>query len=296
MRSFFYSIKQAFVQINRNRTMTVTSLFSITAMLLILGMFFVVAVNLNLLTQSAKDQFDMVEIYIADDTSDENITAMRDSLLGLSYVSDVEYLDKEDAMAEMKARWGDNGYLLDNLSQNPLPRSLRVTLKNIEDSQKVVDYARAFTGIEEVKYGQSEVEKILKITNAIQIGALIIIVFLIIVSVIVVSNTVKLTVLARGREISIMKYVGATNWFIRGPFLAEGILIGLMAALISSGIITGLYSLIESNMSEKFLVMLSTEMVPESFLSGNLMIIFIALGVSIGAIGSLISMRRFLDT
>ncbi|MCI6712203.1 MAG: permease-like cell division protein FtsX [Anaerovoracaceae bacterium] len=296
IKSFFYSLKQALVQLNRNKTMALTSLFSITAMLLILGMFFILVVNVNLLTESAKDQFDMVEVYMLDDATDDQINTIMDSVKTLDYTDTVEFLDKDDAMDEMKDRWGDNGYLLDGLQENPLPRSIRITLKNIEDSQELVDYVSNFEGIEKVKYNQSEINKILKITNSIQVGALVIIVFLIFVSIIVVSNTVKLTVLARGREISIMKYVGATNWFIRGPFLIEGIIIGILAALISAGVICGLYSLIIANISEQMLVMFSTGLVPVAFMTENLIVIFLALGVSIGAMGSMISMRRFLDT
>lgn len=296
IKSFFYSLKQALVQLNRNKTMALTSLFSITAMLLILGMFFILVVNVNLLTESAKDQFDMVEVYMLDDATDDQINTIMDSVKTLDYTDTVEFLDKDDAMDEMKERWGDNGYLLDGLQENPLPRSIRITLKNIEDSQELVDYVSNFEGIEKVKYNQSEINKILKITNSIQVGALVIIVFLIFVSIIVVSNTVKLTVLARGREISIMKYVGATNWFIRGPFLIEGIIIGILAALISAGVICGLYSLIIANISEQMLVMFSTGLVPVAFMTENLIVIFLALGVSIGAMGSMISMRRFLDT
>ncbi len=296
IKSFFYSLKQAVTQVNRNKTMTFTSLFSITAMLLILGMFFILAVNVNLLTENAKDQFDMVEVYLLDEATDEQVSDIIDSAEDLNYTDTVEFLDKDDAMVEMQERWGENGYLLEGLQENPLPRSVRITLKNIEDSQELVDYMSNFDGIERVKYNQSEINKILKITNSIQVGALVIIIFLIVVSIIVVSNTVKLTVLARGREISIMKYVGATNWFIRGPFLIEGMIIGILAALISSGVICGLYSLLTANMSEQMLVLFSTGLVPVSFMTINLVIIFLALGVSIGAMGSMISMRRFLDT
>lgn len=296
IKSFFYSLKQAVTQVARNKTMTFTSLFSITAMLLILGMFFILAVNVNLMTESAKEQFDMVEVYLLDETTDEEVSAIIDRMDSLSYVKSTEYLEKEDAMAEMKERWGENGYLLEGLTENPLPRSIRITMNNIEDSQKVVNYLDGFEGIEAVKYNQSEVNKILKITNSIQIGALVIIAFLIIVSIVVVSNTVKLTVLARGREISIMKYVGATNWFIRGPFLIEGIIIGIIAALISAGLICGLYSAVSSHVTEQMLVLFSTGLVPVSFMTVNLIVIFLSLGVSIGAMGSMISMRRFLDT
>lgn len=284
------------MQVNRNKTMTFTSLFSITAMLLILGLFFILVVNVNLLTESAKDQFDMVEVYMLDEATDDQIDTLMAAVESLDYTDTVEFLDKDDAMDEMKDRWGDNSYLLDGLQENPLPRSVRITLERIEDSQSVVDYVSNFEGIEQVKYNQSEINKIIKITNSIQVGALVVIVFLIFVSIIVVSNTVKLTVLARGREISIMKYVGATNWFIRGPFLIEGMIIGILAALISSGIICVLYSLLTASIGDQMLVMFSTGLVSVAFMTENLIVIFLALGMSIGAMGSMISMRRFLDT
>ncbi|MDD3170013.1 MAG: FtsX-like permease family protein, partial [Eubacteriales bacterium] len=151
-------------------------------------------------------------------------------------------------------------------------------------------------GIEDIKYYKDTVDQLMKVTGFIQIGAMIVIIFLVIVSVVVVSNTIKLTVLAREREISIMKYVGATNWFIRGPFLIEGILIGILSALISVGIISFIYYKITELIGQEIFVMLSTTMVPGAFLVVHLVWIFLALGVSIGACGSIISMRRFLDT
>ena len=111
-----------------------------------------------------------------------------------------------------------------------------------------------------------------------------------------VSNTIKLTVFARSREITMMKYVGATNWFIRGPFLVEGMLIGMFSALISVGIIALTYSKISELIGQDVFIILSTPMVPVSFMTINLISIFLAVGISIGACGSIISMRRFLDT
>lgn len=296
-KSLVYSLKQALMQIARNKSMTLSSLFSITAMLLILGMFFVLAVNVNLMTESAKNQFDTVEIFIVDNASDEEVAKLRDKLETSSYSGEVTYLDKEDAMEIMKSRWGERAYMLDGIPENPLPRSIQIRLENVEESDEFVEYVNGFENpiIEDIKYGESAIKKMIKITDGIQIGALVVIAFLIIVSVVVVSNTIKLTVLARGREISIMKYVGATNWFIRGPFLAEGIIIGIVAAVISAIIMSVLYSMLKINFSEQMLLMFSTGLVPVSFLAGNLIVIFLSLGVSIGAIGSLISMRRFLD-
>ncbi len=295
-RTFAYAMRQAVRQTRRNKAMMFTSLFSITAMLLILGIFLILAVNVNLLTDSAREQFDMVEIYLDETIREEEVQLLANQLNEISYVDHVAYVSKEDAMKVMRKRWGDKAYLLDGLTDNPLPRSLQVTLKDIRDSEKLADAASKMTGVEDVKYDKTEISKILKITNAIQIGALVVILFLVIVSIVVVANTIKLTVLARGREISIMKFVGATNWFIRGPFLAEGILIGILSAVLSTAAVSALYYFAVVNFSEKALVLFSMQLVPVSYFAVNLTIIFLALGIGIGAIGSVISMRRFLDT
>ena len=118
--------------------------------------------------------------------------------------------------------------------------------------------------------------------------------FLIIVSIVVVSNTIKLTVLNRSREINIMKYIGATNWFIRGPFLGEGIIIGIVSAAISVGLTIFGYTKLIDAIGEQVFSILSVPMVPVDFLALNFTWIFLALGVSIGACGSIISMRKFL--
>lgn len=289
-------MKQAATQVFRNRTMTVASVFSITAMLLILGLFFILVVNVNLASENAKKQFDTIQIYLLETTE---FTEAKDMITSLNSVPEVEeavYVDKEMAMDEFRQRFGDKGYLFDVLPKNPLPNSIRITVSNLENIDLVVEVAKTFEGVEDIKYYQTEINQILKITNFIQLGALIVIAFLVFVSVVVVSNTVKLTVLAREREIGIMKYVGATNWFIRGPFLAEGMLIGCLSAMISAGLIAVIYYKLCELFSVQAIALLSTSLVPLDFLIWNLVWIFLALGVSIGAFGSIISMRRFLDT
>lgn len=294
--SIKYSLKQAFIQVFRNRNMSVASVFSITAMLLILGLFFVLIVNINMAAESAKKDFDTVQVYLLDETTQEKAGEMIDKIKDTRGVSNAEYLSKEDALQDWKSDWGDKAYLLDSLTENPLPNSIVVTVEDLETSDSVVNSLRNFDGIEGVKYYKETVEKLVKITNFIQIAALIIMVFLVAVSVIVVSNTIKLTVLARSREIRIMKYVGATNWFIRGPFLIEGILIGLISAGVAVGIVAFVYGKIVELVGQDLFLILSTPMVPISFLTSNLIFIFLSIGVSIGACGSIISMRRFLDT
>jgi cell division transport system permease protein len=290
-----YSLKQALQQIFRNKGMAIASLFAITAMLLILGLFFFLTVNVNFITEEIKDQFDTIEVFLQDDQTEAQADVIRTSLSKLPGVESVEYIDKARAMEEFKVRWGDNAYLLDGLSTNPLPNSLRVTLTDLNEGDVVAEVSRNMTGVEDVRYYQTEVNKILKVSEGIQKGALVVIAFLIIVSVVVVSNTVKLTVMARQEEIRIMKYVGATNWFIRGPLILEGMFIGLIASLIALGCTWAIYARLMNAFGQQAMILLSSSLVETQFMMINLTWIYVALGISIGAFGSIISMRRFLQ-
>ena len=290
-----YSLKQAVQQIFRNKGMAIASLFAITAMLLILGLFFFLTVNVNFITEEIKDQFDTIEVFLQDDQTEAQADVIRTSLSKLPGVESVEYIDKARAMEEFKVRWGDNAYLLDGLSTNPLPNSLRVTLTDLTEGDVVAEVSRNMTGVEDVRYYQTEVNKILKVSEGIQKGALVVIAFLIIVSIVVVSNTVKLTVMARQEEIRIMKYVGATNWFIRGPLILEGMFIGLIASLIALGCTWAIYARLMNAFGQQAMILLSSSLVETQFMMINLTWIYVALGISIGAFGSIISMRRFLQ-
>jgi len=296
LNSMIYAIKQAFLQVFRNRAMSVASIFSITAMLLILGLFFIVVVNVNLATEAAKKDYETIQVYLLEETTYEEALMIREKFGKMQGVVAAEYLNKDVALVQWKGKWGESGYLLDSLSNNPLPNSIIVTVNELEAADYVVTKANALAGVEDVKYYKDTVEKLLKITNFIQVSALIMMGFLIMVAVVVVSNTIKLTVLARSREINMMKYVGATNWFIRGPFLVEGILIGIVSALISAALIAFTYSKISQLIGQDVFIILSTSIVSVEFMTFNLVLIFLAVGISIGACGSIISMRRFLDT
>ncbi len=295
MKTFFYTLKQAFIQFGRNRSMSLISIFAITCMLLILSLFFIMFINVNAAAESVKGDYNSIEIFLLDETTPEQADVMVEDMKQQKGVSDAFYKTKDEAMAEFKARWGDNGYLLDGLADNPLPNSVVVMISDLEQADALAAHAEEYEGIEDVKYYKSTVDKLLKTTKFIQISAIILMIFLIIVSIIVVSNTIKLTVFNRSEEISIMKYVGATNWFIRGPFLIEGILIGVISAIIALAITHLLYGQIVDIIGDQVYQMLSTPMVPVGFLIYNFAWIFLALGVSIGSCGSIISMRKFLN-
>lgn len=296
MNRLGYNLGQALKQIGRNKGMSLASVFAITAMMLILGLFFVITVNVNLFTEMVKQDYDQVEIYLTDETTQAEAQTIMDEVSKIADVKDVQYRAKEDALKIMKKRWGESGYLLDSLGDNPLPNSILVNVTSLDSANKVTDASANLKGVEDVKYYKETVEKLVKVTNFLQMGALVVMAFLVVVSVVVVSNTIKLTVFARAKEISIMKYVGATNWFIRGPFLSEGILIGIFSSLISAGITFGIYAKAVDVFGKQVMTILSSPMVPAGYLAGNLICIFLAIGISIGACGSIISMRKFLDT
>lgn len=296
MSSLLYNIKQGFLQIFRNRGMSLASIFSILAMLLILGLFFVITVNINLFTEVVKQDYDQVEVFLLDGTSKAKAEELITQIKAQPGVTDAAYRSKDEALEIMKERWGESGYLLDSLGSNPLPASILISVDSLENAGSIATYAGTLNGIDDVQYYRETVEKLTKITNFLQIGALIIMGFLVIVSVVVVSNTVKLTVFARAKEIAIMKYVGATNWFIRGPFLAEGIIIGVLAALLSTACIALIYDRMIDAVGTQILAIVSCPLIAVSYMTKNLIVIFLALGTSIGAWGSIISMRKFLDT
>lgn len=295
MNRLGYNIKQAFQQIGRNKGMSLASVFAIIAMMMILGLFFVVSVNVNLFTEMVKQDYDTVEVYLKDSTDAAKAQVIMDKIENVKDVSSVSYRTKDQALRIMKERWGDNGYLLDSLGENPLPNSILVKVNSLKAANTVNTMAAKIDGVESTKYYKETVDKLTRVTNFMQIAAIVIMIFLIVVSVVVVSNTIKLTVFARAREISIMKYVGATNWFVRGPFLVEGMLIGIFSSLISAGITYVIYSRIVAAIGTKVMTILSSPLVPAGYLSLNLIIIFLAMGISIGACGSIISMRKFLD-
>lgn len=272
-----------------------TSLLAITAMMLILGMFFVVSVNVNLFTEVVEKDFDYVELYLKDDVSKADAGKITDKIEKYSGVEGTEYRTKEDALRIMKQRWGKNGYLLDTLDKNPLPNSILITVSDNKSAEKITEYATSIKGVEDVRYYKETVEKLTRATEFIQLSAMIIMIFLIIVSVIVVANTIKLTVLNRAKEISIMKYVGATNWFVRGPFVLEGAMMGIISSLIAAGLTWLIYDKVESIIGEEVIIILSSPLVPAGYMVWNLLIIFMAIGISVGVCGSIISMRKFLD-
>ena len=290
-----YNLKQAFSQMGRNKGMYFTSIMAITAMMLILGLFFVAFVNVNLFTKSIEKDYNVIQIYLKEGTTPEVTEAVGLSLQQTQGVEKVEYVTKDQALQTLRDRWGDNGYLLENLPENPLPDSYTVYVSDKDAANNVATLAPGLDGVDDVVYYRDTIEKLAQISHFIEIGSIVAMAFLVIVSVVIVANTIKLTVFNREKEISIMKYLGATNWFVKAPFIWGGIIIGILSSVIATGLTYVIYRKIVGIIGSDILRILSVNLVPAEQLTMTLLVSFLCLGIGIGVIGSAISIRKFLN-
>ena len=279
----------------RNKGMYFTSILAITAMMLILGLFFVAFVNVNLFAASIEKDYNVIQIYLKEGNSAEVNSAVETALRETQGVDEVTYVSKEEALATLKQKWGENAYLLDNLPENPLPESFMVYVEDKDAANSLAESAAAIEGVEDVVYYQDTIEKLAQISHFIEVGSLIAMAFLVVVSIIIVANTIKLTVFNREKEIGIMKYLGATDWFVRAPFIWGGVIVGMVSAFIATGLTYLIYTKVTKIIGADIARILSVAVVPADFLVKNVLIIFLCLGISIGVCGSIISIRKFLD-
>ncbi len=279
----------------RNKAMYFTSILAITAMMLILGLFFVAFVNVNLFAASIEKDYNVIQIYLKDDNSEEVNKTVETALRGSQGVDEVTYVSKDEAMVTLKQKWGENAYLLENLPENPLPESFMVYVEDKDAANALARSAAEMEGVEDVVYYRDTMEKLAQVSHFIEMGSLIAMAFLVIVSVVIVANTIKLTVFNREKEIGIMKYLGATDWFVRAPFIWGGVIVGMVSAFIATGLTYLIYTRIVKIVGSDIARIMSVTVVPAKFLAVNILIIFLCLGISIGVCGSIISIRKFLD-
>ncbi|KPU26985.1 cell-division protein [Caloranaerobacter sp. TR13] len=294
-RLFKNIIKQGFVSMWRNRMMSLASIGSVMSVLIILGIVLVIILNINNLTSMTKEQFDEIQVYLEDDISQDQIEKIGEKLRELDGVLAVIYQSKEQALEVLKKEWGNEAYLLEGLEKNPLPNSYIVQLKDIKYTEDVVNRINGLTGIEDIKYYKDIVEKMMAVSNFIRVGGLVVISILILVSIFIISNTIKLTVAARRREINIMKYIGATNGYIRGPFILEGIFLGAIGSFLAILVVYFSYKYLSLVINEKLYVLFTIYIIPYYAILDDIIIMFTAIGVGIGVLGSIVSLRKFLN-
>ena len=213
-------------------------------------------------------------------------------------VSTVEFVSKDEALEQMKERFGERQDLLEGYEgeNNIFTASYIVTLTDLTKSEAVQDQINTYTDVvKKINSKDEVVTTLINLANGIKIVTGVILVLLIIISIFIIANTIKLTVHSRRKEISIMKYVGATNGFIRWPFIVEGMIIGVLASIISIIIVGGAYTFIADKLvSSEFMQLMNMSLISFSDMFNSIIFVYMLLGIGIGVLGSVISMRKYL--
>ena len=293
---FGYLLGEGFRNFLKNKKSTGASLMIMCATMLIFGLFFIIGENVNNIMREIETQQGM-QVFLVKDATEEQITQFGEKLRSLDGVNKVEFVSEEDALNQVKEQMKDKQFLLSGYDENnPFSASYIVTLTDLTLSDQVKTQISSFENVKNIQSRDETIAALIKIANGVRIVSGIILVLLIVISVFIIANTIKLTVHARRKEISIMKYVGATNGFIRWPFIVEGIIIGVVAALISILILGVSYNLITDNIMNSAIVSaINMSLLTFSDMFTLIIAVYLGLGIGIGTLGSVISMRKYLE-
>lgn len=286
-----YFVKETYKSIRRNGFMSFASISTVAVSLLVLGMFLMIFLNTNNLAQYLESQV-QVSVYMQDSATDKELTAVKEKLTKMPGVVKVTQVSKQQALERFKKRLGDQEQLLHSLGkENPFPNSFEIQVDNPERIKVLTPQIGQLPKVETAKFGQEVVEHLFQLTKILRFGGILLVIFLAMATLFIISNTIRLTVFARRKEVIIMKYVGATDWFIRWPFLLEGMTLGFFGAVLASVLINSIYSglLTRIHATLAFLPLL-----PTSPLLIYVDLFLLIAGTGIGALGSYISLRKFL--
>lgn len=298
LSSFFYLAKQGLGNLIKNRLMTFASIGVLTVCLIITGVAGLFTANVNSLMEYLRGQNELV-LYPQEELDELGLAQLDAKLREISGIKEIEYISKEEAMERMKRSMGDKAYLLDVLEgdQNPLRVNYRIVLEDVGALSQIVPQLQAIEGVDNVLAPVELSDVFVNVHKAVVCISVGLVVVLGFVSVVVISNTIRLTVFARRKEINIMKYVGATNGFIRMPFFVEGIAVGLIAGVISAGIVLGGYQLLLMNTSvfpAFWSDMVTSILLPMDQIWWMVLCAFLLFGSLLGSVGTATSVRKHL--
>ena len=292
--SFTYLISEGFKNLFKNKKATMSSLITMICAMFLFGVFFAIGENVNTIMNQVQ-QAQGMEVFIKIDATDEQVSELGNKIKKLDGVNSVKLKTKQQALDTVKDELKDYQSLLEGFEE-VFPASYIVTLTDLGYSEQVKSEILQMENVDDIMSSDQTIDLLMKIANGVRIAIGVIFVLLIIISITIISNTIKLTVHARRKEISIMKYVGATNGFIRGPFIVEGIIIGIIAALITVCIVGLLYNaIIEKIESSMILQQMQVSLLQFQDLSRYILAVYGMLGIVIGILGSSISMRKYLE-
>ncbi len=293
LRQFKYYFKEATKSVFKSDWMSLASIFSVVASLLVFGLFMVLSVNLNYFAQQLEGDYEIV-LVVDENYTEEQINALKTVIENVENVDKAELDKKEDRLAAMRDEFGEEAFILDGYEEdNPLRDWYKVTLADLSVSETTANNLAKIPGIVKIVRNQDTIDKLVSMTNYMDKISLWVMIALALISVFIISNTIKLTVHSRRREINIMKFVGATDWFIRWPFIIEGVIIGFFGAALSLAIICYAYSGILGWLAGLEISFISFKPLGELF--WQLFGLFLLMGAGLGGVGSLMAVRKHLN-
>ncbi len=295
---FGYLLGEGFRNVFKNKKSSIASLIIMCATMFIFGLFFAVGQNVNHITKTIEEQQGM-EVFIFDEATEEQRTELKNKIRSNPYVNTIEEKSKEQALEEMKKMFKDKKFLWATYDgeNNPFKASYIITLTDLTKAEDVkAEIETATDVVSSIEVRTDTINALIKIADGINIITTVILVILVFISIFIITNTIKLTVHARRKEISIMKYVGATNGFIRWPFMVEGMLIGLISVLISLVVLAFIYNAVIAQIQQSLINgMINIPLLTFQELFKTLLTVYLILGIGVGALGSAISMKKYLE-
>lgn len=291
LRTGEYFTQEVFRSLKRNNWMSFASVGTVAVSLFVLGVFLILVLNMNRLAATLESQV-QISVYLQDDLKPADREDLQQDIAHMQGIESIRYVSREEAKARLADRLGDQKYLLDALGdKNPLPDSFELTVVHpdmVETAAKAIEH---MNGVESAKYGQDVVEHLFDITRLMRIFGVALMVLLAGATIFIISNTIRLTVFARRKEIAIMKYVGATDWFIRWPFLMEGIVLGFIGGILAAIALRSFYAAMAAKI---YNTLAFFPLMPQYPFMNYVTVTIILSGMVVGAIGSTISLKRFL--
>lgn len=295
LRNTKYVIKEGINNVYSNKLMSLASISIVTASMIIIGIFFIISTNLNLNIETLKRQ-PQIEAFCNPNLDDAQTKKIEEDLRQNDKIEEIKKVTKQETFERAKKILGSNENLMEGEDESFLPVSFIIKLKNSDESARMVQQIKGMKGIESVQYSQTAVDFISKSAYWVKVTSVILLLALLSVSFFIIINTIKLTVFARRKEINIMKYIGATDWFIRLPFIIEGIIIGIIGAVLAFILVCYGYNAVEGKITDEMLS-LGVDFIKLqkiNSMGNNIIIINILLGTVLGAVGSTASIRKYL--
>ena len=288
-----YLTKEGIRNVWSNRLMSVASVAVLTSCLLLIGVAIMLYANIDMALDDVQEQ-NIIMVYLDDNISEEDINTVGQDIRMISDIESAEFVSKEEAYQSQLESLGDDAKLMEGLEENPLPDSYEVYLKTLDHYDSVQESLKSIDHVASVRGNSDLAEQVRQLSRAVTIISVGIIIMLLAVSLFIIANTVRVTMYNRRLEISIMKAVGATNWFIRWPFIIEGIIIGVVGAIIPLVIGFPVYAQVTSAIFNYLPMITFVQFRLTGDVFGFLFPFGIIFGIALGVIGSVTSIRKHL--